>query len=101
MRYFNDSDRDLTGQRIGSERMCVVGHKEAARSNDDARQPRWIGFPPTRTSKDDFGRLLRRRLAVAGLDDTDVMSVDSLSAQKRLVEVGLGMALVPESSVRE
>jgi DNA-binding transcriptional LysR family regulator len=31
----------------------------------------------------------------------EVMTVDSLSAQKRLVEVGLGVALLPESSVRD
>jgi DNA-binding transcriptional LysR family regulator len=36
-----------------------------------------------------------------GLDDSKVVVIDSLTAQKRLVEAGFGLALVPESSVRE
>ena len=37
----------------------------------------------------------------AGLDDADVTLIDSLTAQKRLAQAGFGLALVPESSVRD
>jgi DNA-binding transcriptional LysR family regulator len=36
-----------------------------------------------------------------GLDETTIVHIDSLTAQKRLVEAGFGLALVPRSSVVE
>ena len=48
-----------------------------------------------------FGRILERQLVSAGLDGAAVTLIDSLTAQKRLVEAGFGIALVPESSVRD
>jgi DNA-binding transcriptional LysR family regulator len=42
-----------------------------------------------------------RQLASAGLDDVPVMAIDSLTAQKRLIEAGIGIALLPESSIQE
>ena len=42
-----------------------------------------------------------RALTRAGLDGADVTLIDSLTAQKRLVQAGFGLALVPESSVRD
>ena len=50
--------------------------------------------------REQFGRLLATRLARAGLEPPNVMIVDSLSAQKRLVEAGLGLGFLPYSSVR-
>jgi DNA-binding transcriptional LysR family regulator len=102
VRYFADEDPQIACEEIGVERMCVVTSAQHARdSSDSTAQRRWIGFPLTRTSKDDFGRLLHRRLTAAGMGSAEVMAVDSLSAQKRLVEAGLGLALLPESSVRD
>lgn len=49
----------------------------------------------------DLGRLLAQQLAAARIRSPEVMAVDSLSAQKRLVEVGLGVALLPERRVRD
>jgi DNA-binding transcriptional LysR family regulator len=40
-----------------------------------------------------------RQLARAGLDDAEVTLIDSLTAQKHLAQAGVGLALVPESSV--
>ena len=40
-------------------------------------------------------------IASAGLDAADVTLIDSLTAQKRLAQAGFGLALVPESSVRD
>jgi DNA-binding transcriptional LysR family regulator len=103
VRYFEDTDPELSCRRIGEERMCTVtaSSRGLPMHAQSERPTRWVGFPPGRTSKEDFGRLLRRQLASAGLHDAEIMSVDSLSAQKRLVEVGLGMALLPASSVRD
>jgi DNA-binding transcriptional LysR family regulator len=62
---------------------------------------RWLGFPPERGQPDSFGHVLERTLTGAGFEDPSFMAVDSLTAQKRLVEAGLGIALMPRSSVRE
>jgi DNA-binding transcriptional LysR family regulator len=45
--------------------------------------------------------MLARQLIRAGLDGADVTLIDSLTAQKRLAQAGFGLALVPESSVRD
>lgn len=60
-----------------------------------------MGFPPERGQNDSFGRLVERTLAAAGIAEAGYTAVDSLTAQKRLVEAGLGVALMPRSSVRE
>ena len=49
----------------------------------------------------DSGQTLARQLIRAGLDGADVTLIDSLTAQKRLAQAGFGLALVPESSVRD
>jgi DNA-binding transcriptional LysR family regulator len=98
VRYLaDDEDRELVCEPLGVERMCVVASANEAPLD---QPPRWIGFP-ARTTKEDLGLLLRRQLLAAGAGAVSVMAVDSLSAQKRLVEAGIGIALLPESSVRD
>jgi DNA-binding transcriptional LysR family regulator len=45
--------------------------------------------------------VLAQQLTRVGLHDADVTISDSLTAQQRLVQAGFGLALVPESSVRD
>jgi len=102
VRYFDDEESEIVSEEIGVERMCVVASELHEPSTAEASVTRrWIGFPLTRTSKSDFGRLLQRQLTTFGVSYSDVMAVDSLSAQKRLVEAGVGIALLPESCIRE
>jgi DNA-binding transcriptional LysR family regulator len=51
--------------------------------------------------RDSFAHLVARQLASARLDDVRVMAIDSLTAQKRLIEAAIGIALLPESSIQE
>src|SRR5437899_2564013 len=44
---------------------------------------------------------LQNRLAAWGLSPAEIIPIDSLTAQKRMVEAGFGLALLPESSVDE
>src|SRR6195256_5456625 len=60
----------------------------------------WLSLPMTR-HRDSFAHVVARQLASAGLDDVPVMAIDSMTAQKRLIEAGIGIALLPESSVHE
>lgn len=107
LRYFADGDPRLDSIPLGREDLVVVvhaGHPIRRRRIRDLRKlegERWLGFAPERGQPDSFGRLLERVLVGAGFADPSFTAVDSLTAQKRLVEAGLGVALVPESSVRE
>ena len=101
MRYWREEGADEDSEQIASEAMCVVGQPAVGRKASRLSRQRWIGFPVNPGPKEDFGTLLRRRLASAGLASSEVMTIDSLSAQKRLVEAGVGLALLPKSSVSD
>lgn len=107
LRYFASDRPDLVSQDAGREAMLVVaapGHRLAGRRLRHARVlkgERWIGFPPTPHERDSSGHVLARQLIRAGLEDADLTLIDSLTAQKRLAQAGFGLALVPESSVRD
>jgi DNA-binding transcriptional LysR family regulator len=106
LRYFASERSELVSIEAGSEAMLVVaasGHRLAGRRVRQARLlrgERWIGFPPTPGERDS-GQVLARQLIRAGLDGAEVTLIDSLTAQKRLAQAGFGLALVPESSVRD
>jgi DNA-binding transcriptional LysR family regulator len=107
LRYFTSDRPELIELGAGSEAMLVIAardHRLARRRRLRARDlagDRWIGFPPTPGDRDSSGHLLARQLVRAGLDAADVTLIDSLTAQRRLAEAGFGLALVPESSVRD
>jgi DNA-binding transcriptional LysR family regulator len=82
---------------------CSTQHKWAGKRLRDPKQLRsdqWLALPMTR-HRGSFAHLLARQLASAQLDDVPVMIIDSLSAQKRLIEAGIGIALLPESAIQE
>jgi DNA-binding transcriptional LysR family regulator len=107
LRYFASGRADLVEASAGSEAMIVVaarGHRLAGRrlrAPGDLGSERWIGFPPSPGDRDSSGHLLARQLIRAGLEQADLTLIDSLTAQKRLAQAGFGLALVPESSVRD
>lgn len=107
LRYFPDADPALESIPLGAEKLFVVvpaAHPVTAGRLPDLRALRdetWLGFPADRRQPDSFGHLLERQLTAAGLANPAITPVDSLTAQKRLVEAGLGIALMPTSSVRE
>ncbi len=107
LRYFPDADPKLESIPLGTERLLVVvpaSHPVTARRLPDLRAfqgERWLGFPPERGQSDSFGHVLERLVSASGLVNASITRIDSLTAQRRLVEAGLGVALMPISSVRE
>ena len=107
LRYFTGRRTELVSRSAGNEKMLVIaqpGHVLCGQSVQDPALlsgQRWIGFPAIRGDTDSSGHVLARQLTRAGLDDADVTLIDSLTAQKRLVQAGFGLALVPQSSVRD
>jgi DNA-binding transcriptional LysR family regulator len=104
LRYFPDPDPRLESILLGSERVMVVvpaAHRVRAKRLPDLRafeRDTWLGFPSDRRHPE---ASLERRLVAAGVSSPRITPVDSLTAQKRLVEAGLGIALLPQSSFRE
>jgi DNA-binding transcriptional LysR family regulator len=106
LRYFGDPSPELVSQQISEERIvvaCSAQHRWGGKRLRDPKQLRtdqWLALPMTR-HRDSFAHLVARQLASAQLDDMQVMGIDSLTAQKRLIEAGIGIALLPESSIQE
>jgi DNA-binding transcriptional LysR family regulator len=107
LRYFTEDTPSLCSQRIADETFHLV----VGRDHPLARRPprhvqtlareQWIGFAVLRKQPEYFGNIVRNQLALAGLTDVEPMIIDSLAAQKRLVEAGLGIAMLPMSSIRD
>lgn len=104
--YYTSNRADLMSLPAGAETMLVVAapaHHLAGRRVRQAHLlagERWLGFPSA-PGEPDSGRVLARQLTRAGLDSADITLIDSLTAQKRLAQAGFGLALMPESSVRD
>jgi DNA-binding transcriptional LysR family regulator len=106
LRYFGDPSPELVSQQVSEERIVLVcsgqhqwGGKRL-RDPERLRADQWFSLPMTR-HRESFAHLVARQLASVGLDDVPVMSIDSMTAQKRLIEAGIGIALLPESSIQE
>jgi DNA-binding transcriptional LysR family regulator len=106
LRYFADPSPELVSRQISEEQIVIVcspQHRWAGKTLRDPEQLRpdqWLSLPLTR-HQGSFAHLLARQLASAKLDDVPVMVIDSLSAQKRLIEADLGIALLPESIIQD
>jgi DNA-binding transcriptional LysR family regulator len=106
LRYFGDPSPELVSRQVAEERIvlvCSPRHRWAGRRLREPTQlltEQWFSLPMTR-HRGSFAHLVARQLARAGLDDVAIMTIDSMTAQKRLIEAGIGIALLPESSVQE
>ena len=108
LRYDTDPHPDLVSTKIHDESMvavCSPRHRLARVRRVEPRAltgERWITFPPhPGQTGEPYSSALEHRLAVCGLSAAEIIPIDSLTAQKRMVEAGFGLALLPESSVDE
>ena len=107
LRYNEDTDPKLESILLGAEKLYVVvpaAHPITAQRLPDLtglHEEKWLGFPAERGRTGSFRGLLEQQLASAGLPSPSITTVDSLTAQKRLIEAGLGVALMPITNIRE
>lgn len=107
LRYFDDPSSELVSETVSIETMvvaCSSEHRLAGRrvhAPQALRSDCWVGFRMAPGRRDSFAHVLERQLASAGLEEAEIVAIDSLTAQKRLVEAGFGLALVPESAIQE
>ena len=108
LRYFADPDPDLVSVPLYEEpllTLCAPNHRLAGARRLTPRAlagESWVAFPTRQgSSGESYARLMAERLAAVGLGDAEIVPIDSLTAQKRLVEAGFGLGLMPASSVDE
>jgi len=104
IRYDRDRSADLESSLLGTEPLRVVcgsDHPLAGRkvgSFATLRDEHWVAFPAPRdiAAEHVFGLFQAH-----GFGEMSWTPVDSLTAQKRLVEAGFGLALMPENNIAE
>jgi len=108
LRYGRDPHPETVSIAIYDEPMiavCSPRHPLAGRRTvrpSALATERWVAFPPRNDALyEPYPWSLQHRLAAWGLYPAEIVPIDSLTAQKRMVEAGFGLALLPESSVDE
>ena len=105
LRYRTDPDPALTSVVIDEERLvpvCPPGHRAERAGPAGLAGERWLTFPSQPDNPaEPYGAAVRQALAAGGLGTAEIVPVDSLTAQKRMVEAGFGLAVLPESSLDE
>jgi DNA-binding transcriptional LysR family regulator len=107
LRYDFDRSRDLHYERLASERLqvvCAPDHPLAGRRVArlaDLGDQRWIAFPEIPGRREISASHIFALFLTHGLGEVAWTPVDSLTAQKRLVEAGLGIALLSQSNAAE
>ena len=104
IRYDRDRSPDLESSLLGTERLlvvCAADHALAGRrvrSFASLKDQHWVAFPAPRdiAAEHVFGLFNAH-----GFGEVTFTPVDSLTAQKRLVEAGFGLALMPENNIAE
>jgi DNA-binding transcriptional LysR family regulator len=104
IRYDRDRSPDLESLLLGTEPLrvvCSFDHPLAGRrfhSLAALKDEHWVAFPAPRdiAAEHVFGLFQAH-----GFGELSWTPVDSLTAQKRLVEAGFGLALMPENNIAE
>jgi len=107
LRYVDDEASDLVCEKIGDEALvvaCARRHPLAGKSVASLKALRdapWVAFPLAPGRREASAQVLHVQFLMRGVADLSWTPVDSLTAQKRLVEAGFGLALLPESAIAE
>jgi DNA-binding transcriptional LysR family regulator len=107
LRYDLDRSSDLDHERLFAEPfrvVCASDHPRAGRRVArlaDLRGERWIAFPEVPGRREITASHVFALFQTHGLGEIDWTPVDSLTAQKRLIEAGFGIALLAQSTVAD
>jgi DNA-binding transcriptional LysR family regulator len=107
LRYLSDPSPDIENRELKPEALVVAcggDHRLAGRrvrSIAALRNERWLAFPRRPGRLDDAEAFIAAHFMTLRIVDVAITPVDSLTAHKRLVESGYGIALLPESAIRD
>jgi DNA-binding transcriptional LysR family regulator len=106
LRYFAGPDSDLVARPVVDEPLRVVCAGQSRLVDSTASDARalvdvpWVGFPRGESSSGEpFARAVEQQLIRCGMGGAEYFAIDSLTAQKRLIEADFGVGLMPASSV--
>ena len=107
LRYHRDRSADLDCNDIAGERVkiiCAPDHPLAGMTVRSLRKlagERWLAFPNAHRLPETSPDNLFAQFQVLCISELHWTPVDSLTAQKRLVEAGYGLAVLPESAIKD
>lgn len=108
LRYFPEPDPELVSVLLYRDPLvtvCSPSHELARARRPTVRMldgQTWVAFPVGQGGgAEGYAQMLAERLAALGLTAAETITIDSLTAQKRLVEAGFGLGLMPASTVQE
>jgi DNA-binding transcriptional LysR family regulator len=107
LRYDRDRSPDLDRELMCIEPLvvvCACDHASAGKrvaKLAELRGERWIAFPEVPGRREITASHVFALFQTHGLGDVQWTAVDSLTAQKRLIEAGPGVALLSEGHVAE
>lgn len=107
LRYYDDPSPDIAGRSLAPEPLtvvCAADHELAGRavsSLRDLRDQHWLAFPRDYARREASAETLFAQFLIRDAPDIRWTPVDSLTAQKRLIEAGFGVSLMPENSIAE
>ena len=107
LRYNTDRSGDLACERVLSEALqvaCAPDHPLAGQRVKRLAElggERWIAFPEIRGRREIAAAHVFALFLARGLGEVEWTAVDSLTAQKRLVESGFGLSLLARSHLAE
>ena len=107
LRYEMDRSDDLDCELLFTEPLQVVCAPDHPRASSrvaklaDLRGERWIAFPEVPGRREITASHVFALFQTLNMGEVDWTPVDSLTAQKRLIESGLGIALLARSHVAD
>jgi DNA-binding transcriptional LysR family regulator len=108
LRYFPDSNPHITSLLVSEERLVIARAAQSRLVGDGPLRPEdlrgipWVAFPtgPGATNEP-YAQMLVRLLTIWELEEAERVTIDSLTAQKRMIEADFGLGLLPASGIEE
>lgn len=108
LRYFADRSPDIECHPLLQERLVVVcgpAHRLAGKRVTSLVRlagERWLAFPAREDrGPEAFAATVFAQFLTRGMAEIDWVAIDSLTAQKRLIESGFGLAMLQRDAVEE
>jgi DNA-binding transcriptional LysR family regulator len=107
LRYFADRSQELDCHVVRHEPLvvaCAPAHRLAGkrvRTLARLATERWLAFPAHEQRSESHATTVFAQFHARGIHELDWVAIDSLTAQKRLLEAGFGIALLQVSAIDE
>ncbi len=107
LRYHEDPLPELNNCTVWQEELviaCSPRHHQAGANLKSLRElsaERWLAFPNDANREESYAATIFAQFRVHNMPKLNWLPVDSLTAQKRLVEADFGIAMLQESAIAE